>query len=304
MRTLTRVSIQLILITSSFCQNPIGNAQPKVADAQYQDSKEGLKSFLDEVLAAAKNGDKAKVSALIKETEIPDYEAWYRKEYPADKADSWIGPYGTNLQENEQSLASEFVNLAGRHGLIGTRKVEDKDQTNRGLEWGMLHSARDPLDIYFAGWITDEGGKPHVEPIGYFIYIDGMFRWDSLVRFMQPVKVQRLGTEPPAQIFPAADQSAPAEIFHVGKNVSAPKVIYSPDPDLTNLPKHHPKGIVVLAIVLGADGIARDIKVTRSLSPEVDSRAVEVLRKWRFQPAMKNGTPVAVAVNIEMQCSY
>jgi hypothetical protein len=60
------------------------------------------------------------------------------------------------------------------------RKLVDKPGESRRLEWGMLHNSRTPLDIYDADWKSSTGAPG--EWIGYFIYIDGMFRFDSIVR--------------------------------------------------------------------------------------------------------------------------
>jgi len=48
------------------------------------------------------------------------------------------------------------------------------------------------------------------------------------------------------------------------------------------------------------DGMAKDIKVVKSLGYGLDEKAVEAVRKWRFEPAEKDGRPVAVQVNIEV----
>jgi periplasmic protein TonB len=32
----------------------------------------------------------------------------------------------------------------------------------------------------------------------------------------------------------------------------------------------------------------------------LDEKAIEAVRQWRFQPAMKDGQPVTVAINVEV----
>jgi TonB family protein len=51
-------------------------------------------------------------------------------------------------------------------------------------------------------------------------------------------------------------------------------------------------------LIVGADGIPRDIKVSRSLGMGLDEKAIEAVHKWRFQPATKHGVPVAVQINV------
>jgi len=58
---------------------------------------------------------------------------------------------------------------------------------------------------------------------------------------------------------------------------------------------------VVLSLVVGANGRAQDVKVTRTVGLNLDVKAVEVLRTFRFKPAiMKDGTAVPVYGTIEV----
>ncbi|HVH88462.1 MAG TPA: energy transducer TonB [Terriglobales bacterium] len=83
--------------------------------------------------------------------------------------------------------------------------------------------------------------------------------------------------------------------------VSAPRLIYKLEPEFSpeaRQAKH--QGTVVLSLVVGADGRTRAIHVARSLGMGLDEKAIEAVRGWRFEPAMKDGKPVAVAVSIEV----
>jgi TonB family protein len=54
---------------------------------------------------------------------------------------------------------------------------------------------------------------------------------------------------------------------------------------------------------VSAEGRPEMIRVIKSIHPEVDARAVEAVRQWRFQPATLDGKPVAVyfvvSVNVD-----
>lgn len=89
--------------------------------------------------------------------------------------------------------------------------------------------------------------------------------------------------------------------YRVGGGVSAPHAIYDPDPEYSEEARNAKyQGTVVLWVVVGADGKARDIRVQRSLGMGLDEKAIEAVRRWKFEPAMKDGQPVAVQVNIEV----
>jgi TonB family protein len=91
-------------------------------------------------------------------------------------------------------------------------------------------------------------------------------------------------------------------VFRVGGGVSAPKAIYSPDPEYSEeARKAKYQGVCVLSLIVGPDGKPRDIHVARSLGLGLDEKAIEAVNQWKFEPAQKDGKPVAVAINVEVQ---
>lgn len=90
--------------------------------------------------------------------------------------------------------------------------------------------------------------------------------------------------------------------YHVGGGVSAPRVLESPDPEYSDEARRAKyQGTVVLWVVVGPDGRVHDIRVQRTLGMGLDERAVEAVRHWKFDPARKDGQPVAVQVNVEVR---
>jgi len=89
--------------------------------------------------------------------------------------------------------------------------------------------------------------------------------------------------------------------YRVGGGVSAPRAVYSPDPEYSEeARKAKWQGTVVLWVVIGPDGRPRDVRVQRSLGMGLDEKAIEAVRLWKFEPAKKDGQPVAVQVNVEV----
>jgi TonB family protein len=91
-------------------------------------------------------------------------------------------------------------------------------------------------------------------------------------------------------------------VFHVGGGVSAPRAIFSPDPEYSEeARKVKHQGTVVLGLVVGPDGRPRDIRVISSLGMGLDEKAIEAVSHWKFEPAMKDNKPVAVAISVEVE---
>lgn len=54
------------------------------------------------------------------------------------------------------------------------------------------------------------------------------------------------------------------------------------------------QGVVVLRVLIGADGAAGDVQLIRSSgSARLDRSAMETIRQWRFVPAVRGGKPVS-----------
>jgi TonB family protein len=61
------------------------------------------------------------------------------------------------------------------------------------------------------------------------------------------------------------------------------------------------EGVVVLNIIVDREGKVGRVKVVRSLTPELDKKAVEMVKTWKFDPGRKDGRPVIVEMNVEVK---
>jgi TonB family protein len=91
------------------------------------------------------------------------------------------------------------------------------------------------------------------------------------------------------------------QVYKVGGNVTSPRVVYKVDPVYTEEASQAKiVGTVILTVVIGADGLAHDISVLKSLDAGLDRTAAEAVEQWHFAPGTLNGEPVAVHATIEV----
>jgi len=93
-------------------------------------------------------------------------------------------------------------------------------------------------------------------------------------------------------------------VFRVGGGVSAPSIVYRVEPTYSEeARKAKYQGVVVLSAIVRKDGTIEILKVVRGLGLGLDENAISALKQWKFRPGMKNGVPVDVALNIEVNFS-
>lgn len=64
-------------------------------------------------------------------------------------------------------------------------------------------------------------------------------------------------------------------------------------------------GSVTLSLLVGVDGVVRDVKVLEANPPGVfDQPATAAVRQWRFQPASYEGRPVAIRVTQTLRFGF
>ena len=89
--------------------------------------------------------------------------------------------------------------------------------------------------------------------------------------------------------------------YKIGGGVSAPVAIVNPEPEYSEEARTAKwQGAVLLSLVVDENGVPQDIKVVKSLGLGLDQKAIEAVQKWRFKPGLKDGKPVPVSANIEV----
>ncbi|HKO18920.1 MAG TPA: TonB family protein [Acidobacteriaceae bacterium] len=85
-------------------------------------------------------------------------------------------------------------------------------------------------------------------------------------------------------------------------NRSMPRVIYKVNPEYTAEARAAKvQGPVVLNVLVNDEGLPENVHVVRSLDLGLDQKAIEAVNQYRFMPAIREGHPIAVPVNVEVQ---
>jgi TonB family protein len=141
--------------------------------------------------------------------------------------------------------------------------------------------------------------KVNGEPVEAQHQITVTFDRDQRTAYLGPDDLSPdVPLEPPADI----QQRILAGEFLSGgsKEVTRPRTIYAPDPDYPEAARRIKyQGSCVLGLIVGADGKPISVWITRPAGEGLDEKSIEAVKQWRFQPATKDGEPVAVLLNVE-----
>jgi TonB family protein len=118
---------------------------------------------------------------------------------------------------------------------------------------------------------------------------------------------------------PPADEAS-AGVKQIGGGVTGPVVIYQPDPEFTKEGrKAKVQGVVTVSLVVDEHGQPQNVHIVRGMGIGTDGRpdpklkkaarkaadgmnqsAVDAVKQYKFKPAMENGRPVSVYLNVEV----
>jgi len=90
-------------------------------------------------------------------------------------------------------------------------------------------------------------------------------------------------------------------VYRVGGGVTAPTLLSKVEPEYSEeARKAKYQGTVTLYIQVDPTGKAINMRVLHSLGLGLDEKAMEAVKKWRFKPGTKDGKPVTVEAQIEV----
>lgn len=100
---------------------------------------------------------------------------------------------------------------------------------------------------------------------------------------------------------PGEDSGFGRDVFHIGGSISSPVLVTQILPEYSEeARKARFQGTVVLDTIVLEDGTVQIVKIARRIGFGLEERAIAAVLQWRFRPARRNGKPVPVALNIEV----
>jgi TonB family protein len=114
-------------------------------------------------------------------------------------------------------------------------------------------------------------------------------------RFLADARPDISGGIATAQVPPVAT------VFKVGGSVKPPRTIYAPDPEYSESARRHKQqGTGVLRLIVTPEGKVALVKAERVIGFGLDQKAVNAVCQWKFKPALKDGQPVPVEIEVEV----
>jgi TonB family protein len=101
--------------------------------------------------------------------------------------------------------------------------------------------------------------------------------------------------EPPKQQESTPHPPAPQSI------VAPPQLLHRTEPEFSDEAlRLNRQGTVVLSVDIDPDGIPTTANVLKGLGSGLDEKAIECVRRWKFQPGTRDGKPVMMRVTLEV----
>lgn len=139
---------------------------------------------------------------------------------------------------------------------------------------------------------------------GYNLRLTVRHASDGSVQFSENAFLQRTEfLDSFVERFPRAVNSSQNSMPYGAKSegVSPPMCVYCPDPLYSSLARALKiQGTCVFDVVISAEGRAVQLRPKKLIGYALDEEAFNVIKKWKFKAARKDGVPVSVVIPIEV----
>jgi TonB family protein len=212
------------------------------------------------------------------------------------------GPWSTCglLQVERVSLSSRQIEIFGRRVLLALR-ASDADTTASAP---MADAQVTPVLIDRRVHLVMELSSPpnNIAELNSALshVFEGGELMDRVAQYWKPktTDVETFRQNTPYAVLAELEGGRPVYLVHPDV-MQPPKPIHTPDPTYTDSARQKRlTGNATLLAVINEQGFPEILEVVKGLGEGLDTQALIAVADWRFKPAVKDGHPVAVMINV------
>jgi len=275
------------LLAAALCISILPSARAQQSGAvttnsrsNYPESPDGLKALIADIFADLRAGNEARVSELLDNLAVPDYQEWFVKEFGLDEGQRLALKYMELIPQSRFELQKLFNSALSERRTDVTVTALQKPLDPKiagGLGRAVVETMQVPITLYDADGRSPD--QPYALFLGRYFYVQGGFR------YVNDRVLQALSTAPPPRI-------------RLGGQVVASKLVRQPQPIYPDeARKSHAEGSVVLHAIIGTDGHVKELSLV-SGDPILADAAMTAVKQWQYQPTKLNDVPAEVDTTI------
>jgi TonB family protein len=163
----------------------------------------------------------------------------------------------------------------------------------------LLHGHGNPFDRNAQAAVMHSTFQPGAlagKPVPVWIDVRVVFHTDRSDAIPQVVIAER--------DLPPPDESQLEDKHHKPRSYTPPFLIHTVDADFADpFVKHPLVQVAVVTVLVGEDGLPKDVHVRRGLGFGLDEKAVAAVQHYKFFPATEKGKPVAARRDVMVSFS-
>lgn len=154
----------------------------------YENSADGLKKLMADIMAAVKADDKTKGESLLKALALPNPDKWFVETFGDETGKKLAEDYNKNVSTLADELGKMFAQAIKKEQTeITVLKIEKADDENAtGAQKDALKAMKKPVVLYTVKLIKK--GEERGISLWSLAYVDNGFRLIGKLRGLAPAK--------------------------------------------------------------------------------------------------------------------
>ena len=170
--------------------------------------------------------------------------------------------------------------------------VVGADRFKPGMYQGTKVAVGRTVEVAIKGCFTkDSAGKS-----GWLVRLRAqpVQKFDDLAEAPAEIRIESIGS-----IDSSSDEP---KLQRVGNGVSQPTILLQNEASYSDEAREKRiNGTCVVSLVVDAHGLPQRVHIVRALGSGLDEKALASVERYRFKPAMYEGTPVPVPISVEVR---